>query len=117
VQAPVVTVTPSIYKKANYDVERDFETFAIAGKSPMLFVTNASNPAKNMADAIAMAKPKPGEVAVGNPFRTSLPHLASEMAGQKINVKFQQVSFTNSSQGIQQQSMATLRFMWTARAH
>ncbi len=101
VQAAVVVVTPFTYKEATYDAERDFETFAIAGKSPMLFVTNATNPAKNMADAIAMAKAKPGEVAVGNPFRTSLPHLASEMAGQKMNVKFQQVSFANTGQGIQ----------------
>jgi tripartite-type tricarboxylate transporter receptor subunit TctC len=100
-QAAVVVVTPFTYKEATYDVERDFETFAIAGKTPMLFVTNATNPAKNLADAIAMAKAKPGEVAVGNPTRTSIPHLASEMAGQKMNVKFQQISFANTGQGIQ----------------
>lgn len=100
-QAAVVVVTPYTYKEASYDIERDFETFAVVGKTPMLFVTNAANPAKNLADAIAMAKAKPDQVAVGNPTRTSIPHLASELVGIKTNTKFQQVSFANTGQGVQ----------------
>lgn len=100
-QAAVVVVTPFTYKEATYNVERDFETFAMAGKTPMLFVTNATNPAKNLADVIATAKARPGELAVGNPTRTSIPHLASELVGIKNNVKFNQVSFANTGQGIQ----------------
>ena len=100
-QAAVVVVTPYTYKEASYDIERDFETFAVVGKTPMLFVTNAANPAKNMADAVAMAKAKPDQVAIGNPTRTSIPHLASELVGIKTNTKFQQVSFANTGQGIQ----------------
>ena len=100
-QAAVVVVTPFTYKEASYDIERDFETFAIAGKTPMLFVINAAHPAKTLADAIAMAKAKPDQVAVGNPTRTSIPHLAAELAGIKTNVQFQQVSFANTAQGLQ----------------
>lgn len=100
-QAAVVVVTPFTYKEASYDIERDFETFAVVGKTPMLFVTNATNPAKNLADAIAMAKAKPDQVAIGNPTRTSIPHLASELVGMKTNTKFQQVSFANTGQGVQ----------------
>ncbi|MCY1165612.1 MAG: tripartite tricarboxylate transporter substrate binding protein [Pseudomonadota bacterium] len=100
-QAAVVVVTPFTYKEASYDIERDFETFAVVGKTPMLFVTNASNPAKNLADAVAMARAKPDQVAVGNPTRTSIPHLAAELVGIKTNAKFQQVSFANTGQGIQ----------------
>lgn len=100
-QAAVVVVTPYTYKEASYDIERDFETFAVVGKTPMLFVTNAGNPAKNLADALAMARAKPDQVAVGNPTRTSIPHLAAELAGIKTGVKFQQVSFANTGQGVQ----------------
>ncbi len=100
-QAAVVVVTPFTYKEASYDIERDFETFAVVGKTPMMFVTNATNPAKNLADAVAIAKEKPDQVAVGNPTRTSIPHLASEMLGIKSNAKFQQVSFANTGQGVQ----------------
>ena len=100
-QAAVVVVTPYTYKEASYDMDRDFETIAVVGKTPMMFVTNANNPAKNLADAIAMAKAKPEEVAVGNPTRTSIPHLASELVGLKASAKFLQISFTTTAQGIQ----------------
>ncbi len=100
-QAAVVTVTPFTYKEANYNVERDFETFAVVATSPMMLVTNATNPAKTFADAIVMAKAKPDQVAVGNPTRTSIPHLFAELAGIKSGAKFQQVSFANTGQGIQ----------------
>lgn len=100
-QAAVVTVTPFTYKEAGYTVERDFETFAVVAKSPMMLVTNASNPAKTFAEAIAMAKAKPDQVAIGNPTRTSIPHLFAELAGLKTGAKFQQVAFATTGQGIQ----------------
>ncbi|MGH8429856.1 MAG: Bug family tripartite tricarboxylate transporter substrate binding protein [Solimonas sp.] len=100
-QAAVAVVTPFTYKEASYDIERDFETVAVVGKTPMMFVTHASYPAKTFSDAIAMAKAKPDQVSVGNPTRTSIPHLASELAGMKTDAKFQQVSFSTTPQGIQ----------------
>ena len=100
-QAAVVVVTPYTYKEAAYDMDRDFDTIAMVGKTPMMFVTNASNPAKTLADAIAMAKAKPEQVAVGNPTRTSIPHLASELMALKTDAKFLQISFATTAQGIQ----------------
>jgi tripartite-type tricarboxylate transporter receptor subunit TctC len=99
-QAAVVTVTPLTYKEATYDIERDFETVATVANTPMLFVTAAESPAKNLADAIAMAKAKPDQIAIGNPTRTSIPHLAAEMLAQKTSVVFQQVPFSTTPQGI-----------------
>lgn len=100
-QAAVVVVTPSTYKEAKYDPERDFETVAMVGKTPMLFVAHAAHPAKTFAEAVAMTRAKPESVSVGNPTRTSIPHLAAELAGQKMNARFQQISFGSTPQGVQ----------------
>ncbi|WP_423456213.1 Bug family tripartite tricarboxylate transporter substrate binding protein [Ottowia sp. VDI28] len=100
-QAAAVVVTPFTYKNANYDSTRDFETIAVVGKTPMMFVAHNAHPAKTLADAIAMARAKPDTVSVGNPTRTSIPHLASELVAQKANAQFQQVAFANTGQGIQ----------------
>jgi len=100
-QAAVVVVTPSTYKEANYDAERDYETVAVVGKTPMLFVANPQHPARTFGDAVAMAKAKPESVSVGNPTRTSIPHLASELAALRTEAKFQQISFANTPQGVQ----------------
>jgi tripartite-type tricarboxylate transporter receptor subunit TctC len=99
-QAAVVTVTPFTYKEATYDIERDFETVATVASTPMLFVTSSESPAKTLGDAIAMAKAKPDQIAIGNPTRASIPHLAAELMAQRTNTKFQQVPFSATPQGI-----------------
>lgn len=99
-QAAVVTVTPLTYKEATYDIERDFETVAMVANTPMLFVTGVDSPAKSLADALAMARAKPDQIAIGNPTRTSIPHLAAELLAQKTGVVFQQVPFSTTPQGI-----------------
>lgn len=100
-QAAVVVVTPFTYKEASFDSERDFETVAVVGKTPMLFVANMAHPVKTFGEAVGMAKAKPDQLSIGNPTRTSIPHLAAELAGQKTEAKFQQVSFSATPQGIQ----------------
>ena len=100
-QAAVLVVTPFTYKEASYDAERDFDSVAMVGISPMVFVANPNHPAKNLTDAIAMVRAKPEAVSVGNPTRTSIPHLAAELVGLKTGTKFQQVSFANTGQGVQ----------------
>jgi len=100
-QAAVLVVTPHTYKEAAYDAERDFETVAMVGKTPMMFVANMAHPVRSFADAVSMAKAKPEQVSIGNPTRTSIPHLAAELAGQKMDARFQQVSFAATPQGLQ----------------
>lgn len=100
-QAAVVVVTPFTYKEATYDMDRDFETVSIVGRTPMMFVATMNNPARTLADAIAQAKAKPDQVSIGNPTRTSIPHIAAEIAGMKGDAKFMQVSFGNTAAGVQ----------------
>ena len=100
-QAAVLVVTPFTYKEATYDAERDFDAVAMVGISPMVFVANPNHPAKTLSDAVAMVRAKPESVSVGNPTRTSIPHLAAELMGLKTHTKFQQVSFATTAQGVQ----------------
>ncbi len=74
---------------------------ATVANTPMMFVANPQFTAKNLSEAVALAKAKPDRSAVGNPTRTSIPHLASELVAIKSDAKFQQVSFANTGQGIQ----------------
>ena len=80
IQAAVATVTPLTYKEARFDIERDFETVAIVGLTPMLITASPKFAARTLADAIMAAKAAPDQVAIGSPNRTSIPHLANELA-------------------------------------
>jgi len=100
-QAAVATVTPLTYKAATYDIERDFETVGTVGMTPMIFTASPEFPARTLAEAIAMAKANPEDVSIGNPRRTSIPHLANELLASKASAKFLQVPFSATTQGIQ----------------
>lgn len=100
-QAAVVVVTPFTYKEATYDSERDFEAVAMVGRTPMMFVANPNNAAKTLGDAVAQAKANPDKLSIGNPTRTSIPHLAAELAAMRMDAKFTQVSFSSTPQGLQ----------------
>lgn len=101
-QAAAAVVTPFTYKEASYDLERDLETVATVAYTPMVFVANSQAPAKTLAELVRVAKAgKPESITIGNPIRTSIPHLAAELLGQRTGVKFQHVSFTSTTQGIQ----------------
>lgn len=100
-QAAVVTVTPHTYKEAKYDMERDFDAVSAVASTPMLFVANPANGPKSWTDALAQAKSRPEQLSVGNPTRTSIPHLAAELVSLRTGVRFQHVSMSNTSQGIQ----------------
>lgn len=101
IHAAIATVTPLTYKAASFDIERDFQTVGTVGITPMLFTANKNFPAKTLPEAIAQAKAKPDAVAAGSPSRTSIPHLANELLASKAEVKFQQVPFGSSPQGVQ----------------
>jgi len=100
-QAAAAVVTPFTYKGATYDIERDLETVATVAYTPMLFVGAPNAPAKTLAELVAIGKAKPEDIAIGNPIRSSIPHLAAELLGQRTGARFRHVSFTGTAQGIQ----------------
>jgi len=97
----VAAVTPFTYKEATYDVVRDFEIIGTVGMTPMLFVSNPAFPAKNLAEAIAVARANPEKIALGSSVRGSIPNLTNELLATRTGAKFQVVPFASSGQGIQ----------------
>ena len=97
-QAACIVVSPLTFKTFKADIDRDFTPVSIVGVTPMLIVANNTAPAKNLSDVIAQAKTTPDQVSMGNPARTSIPHLAAELIAQQMGIKLFQVSFGSSGQ-------------------
>jgi tripartite-type tricarboxylate transporter receptor subunit TctC len=100
-QAAVVVVSPHTYKEAKYDMARDFETVGVVASTPMMFVANPDKGPRTWGDAVAAVKASPDKLSLGNPTRTSIPHLAGELVGQTVGGGFQNVPMSNTGQGIQ----------------
>ncbi|MEO7401230.1 MAG: tripartite tricarboxylate transporter substrate binding protein [Polaromonas sp.] len=71
-------VNPFMYDKLPFDTEKDFKPISLLAKVPSLYVVNASVPAKNLREFIALARSKPGQLNYGSAGNGSAGHLAFE---------------------------------------
>ncbi|MBI4193869.1 MAG: tripartite tricarboxylate transporter substrate binding protein [Betaproteobacteria bacterium] len=71
--------TPSLYSKVTYDPIKDFDPVSLAALAPNVVVVHPSLPAKSVAQLIALAKARPGQVNYASSASGSTPHLAAEL--------------------------------------
>ena len=100
-QAAVVSVTPLTYRAAKYDLEQDMEPVVVVADTPMMFVAHTGNGPQTLAELIAMAKARPGSVALTSTSRGSIPNLAAELLARASGAGFNIVPMGSSAQGIQ----------------
>ena len=81
-------IVPFLYPKLPYDVFADFTPITLLGNSPNLVLVRADSPIKTLADLIATARAKPGQLSYGHAGNGTSPHLAGELlkATAKIDI-------------------------------
>lgn len=81
-------INPSLYPKLPYDTARDFVPVALVGDGAYVLVANPALGVSSVAELIAAAKAKPGQIAYASSSTGNLTHLAAEvfnsMAGTKM---------------------------------
>jgi tripartite-type tricarboxylate transporter receptor subunit TctC len=72
-------IVPFLYPKLAYDVFADFTPITLLGNSPNLALVRADSPIKTLADLIAAARARPGQLSYGHAGNGTSPHLAGEL--------------------------------------
>jgi tripartite-type tricarboxylate transporter receptor subunit TctC len=67
----------ALFKKLPYDPEKDFIALAQIARVPELMVVHPSVPARSVAEFIALAKVKPGQLTFGSTGQGTTPHLSA----------------------------------------
>ena len=80
------TIATSVYKKLPYDFQKDFAPITTIALVPNVLVVNASTPARNVAELVAMAKAQPGKLTYGSNGNGTAQHL--------IGTQFQNITGT-----------------------
>ena len=80
------TIATSVYKKLPYDFQKDFAPITTIALVPNVLVVNASTPARNVAELVAMAKAQPGKLTYGSNGNGTAQHL--------IGTQFQNITDT-----------------------
>ncbi|MFI5445813.1 Bug family tripartite tricarboxylate transporter substrate binding protein [Polaromonas sp. UC242_47] len=73
------SIGPLINSKIPYNVERDFAPVVYVAKTSSVLVVPASLPVKNLAQFIALAKAKPGQLNYGSSGNGTNSHLSGEL--------------------------------------
>jgi tripartite-type tricarboxylate transporter receptor subunit TctC len=90
-------LAPSLQPKLRYSVQRDFVPIVLVGVTPNLLVCNAQQPAKTVAEIVALCKAKPGEVSFGSAGAGSAQHLALELFKQRAKVDAAHIPYKGSA--------------------
>jgi tripartite-type tricarboxylate transporter receptor subunit TctC len=84
---------PALIPDAGFDYERDLAPVTMVAEANMLLVAHPSLPADNVAGLVALAKQKPGSVAIAmSPIGTPN-HLGAELLAQKAGIELTFVTY------------------------
>ena len=84
----------------NFDLTRDFAAISLLASGAVVLVVNPDSGLHSVADVIALAKQKPGEVLCANAGVGSLPHFSGELFAQRAGIKVTHVPYPGSPQAV-----------------
>ena len=103
-------VNPLI-SKVPYNMERDFIPISLTATGPNILVVSASSPFRSLADILATARAKPGDVTFGTSGPGSMSHLATELLMRQAQVKMVNVPYKGGGQALNDLLGGQLGFM------
>ncbi|HZW74227.1 MAG TPA: tripartite tricarboxylate transporter substrate-binding protein, partial [Caldimonas sp.] len=77
-QTSNLAINPTLYSKLPYDPVKDLAPIALVASAPLVLVVPAQSPYKSLADLVAAAKAKPGEINFASPGNGTVSHLTGE---------------------------------------
>ena len=106
-----LTYGPALFKHLNYDVLKDFTPISLLGVAPSVLVITPSLPFYSVADLVAAAKNKPGEINYGSAGVGSSGHLAVELFQSVAGVKVTHIPFRGGGPSVLAVIAGQVQFM------
>ncbi len=90
-------INPALYPKLRYDPVKDFAPIALTHITPRVLVVSPEVKAKNVAELIAMAKARPGQISYGSAGNGSSSHLSGALFESMAGVNMIHVPYKGSA--------------------
>jgi tripartite-type tricarboxylate transporter receptor subunit TctC len=94
------SVNPAVNPRMPYDTEKDLAPVILIGKNPLLFLVNASVPARSVSEFIALAKAYPTRFNYSTPGAASQAHLVISQWSNLAGVTIQHVPYRGGAPAI-----------------
>lgn len=114
--APTLSVNPSLYSKMGFDTFKDLVGVTQHVGLQYALITNKNFPAKNISEFIAYAKSSPKPLSYGTWGVGSHAHLASTLLAQKLGVEMLHVPYKGAAPALQDLVGGQFDFMFDSVA-
>ena len=98
--SPSLSISPTLYKKLNYDSVKDFAPISLVAEIPNVLLVPSSSPIKSLKELIAYAKANPGKLNFGSGGIGTSNHLASELLKTLAQINIVHVPYKGSNQAM-----------------
>ena len=95
-----LTNAPVLQARLPYDPERDFAAVAMISRSPVTLSVRADSPFRTIADLLAAARAKPGDLSIGSSGQGSATHFLIEQVMAAAGISLTHVPYRGSSQSV-----------------
>jgi len=96
-----LAINPALYPKLPYDPVRDLAPVTLVAKLPFILVVNPSLPVHNVAELVALAKSKPGQINYASVGNGSAVHLATELFKTRAGINLTHIPYKGSAPALQ----------------
>jgi tripartite-type tricarboxylate transporter receptor subunit TctC len=98
--SPSISISPTLYKKLNYDPIKDFEPISLVGQMPNVMIVRPSLPVKSLKELVEYAKANPGKLNYGSGGIGSTNQLSSELFKSFTKINMLHVPYKGSIQAM-----------------
>jgi tripartite-type tricarboxylate transporter receptor subunit TctC len=107
-------INASLYPRLSFDPVKDFTPLTLVSTSPSVLVAHPSLPANNVAELIALAKSKPGQLNFAIGALGSSLHLAGEAFKLKAGVFIVNIPYRGTAPAVQDVMAGQVELMFAA---
>jgi tripartite-type tricarboxylate transporter receptor subunit TctC len=90
-------VTPSLFSKMTYDVEKDLAPVAQVAAAPFILVVHPTLPVKTVKDLVALDRRNPGQINFASASTGGMPHLAGELFNSMTGTKLVHIPYKGAA--------------------
>jgi tripartite-type tricarboxylate transporter receptor subunit TctC len=106
-----VAISPALYPKLGYDIEKDLAPIALTATVPLVLIVHPGIPATNVKEFIDYARSKPGELSYASTGIGSVTHLGAALFQSANGIKAVHVPFRGSAPALTALSGSHVHFM------
>lgn len=108
---PSFPVTAIFYKKLPFDPIKDFTAIGSIGSAPFMLATHPSVPVTSVAEFIALAKAKPGQLNYATGGTGSIGHLANVLFARQTGIRVTHVPYKGTGPAVTALLSGEVQFM------